>query len=68
MIVNPEFLNNAFSKLRSFEADGLVTMNGKFIRVTEIGYAFIRDISAAIDTNLWRNEQDKATANFSKAI
>lgn len=62
------FTDNAFSKLRSLEADGLVNLEGDDIIVTTKGNAFIRNISAAFDVRLWRNERVMEAHTFSKAI
>lgn len=61
-----DFLTNAFSKLRSLEADGLVVLNVEVISVTEKGKLFIRNICAALDTYLFNKEITMQT--FSKAI
>jgi len=61
-----DFLENAFSKLRSLEADGLVVLNEEEITVTEKGKLFIRNICAAIDAYLLNKEI--TTQTFSKAI
>ncbi len=65
-LLGNDFLEGAFSKLRKLEADGLVTVDEKNIQVTDKGNSFIRNISAAIDAKLWRN--DKGANTFSKAI
>jgi oxygen-independent coproporphyrinogen III oxidase len=65
-LVSPEFLESAFVKLQFLEADGLVTIDGQNIQVTTKGNSFIRNISAAIDARLWRN--DSIANTFSKAI
>ena len=62
------FTDNAFSKLRSLEADGLVILEEDNIIVTTKGNSFIRNISAALDVRLWRNESEIEAHTFSKAI
>jgi oxygen-independent coproporphyrinogen-3 oxidase len=65
-ILDPVFIKEAFEKLSSLEADGLVILTGNTIDVTEKGMSFIRNISAAIDAQLWRKQI--STNTFSKAI
>jgi oxygen-independent coproporphyrinogen-3 oxidase len=65
-LLDDDFIESAFSKLLEFEKDGLVRVNGYKIDVTSKGKCFIRNISAAIDTRLWRNHIERET--FSKAI
>lgn len=65
-LFSSDFLESAFVKLRLLEADGLVTIDGQNIQVTTKGNSFIRNISAAIDARLWRN--DSIANTFSKAI
>lgn len=67
-LLSSEFLKNAFLKLEALEADGLVTVDEKNIRITTKGNSFIRNISAAIDAQLWRNDNGRVTNTFSKAI
>ncbi len=60
------FVNEAFSKFKFLEEDGLVEIKERQIIVTEKGAIFIRNISAVLDAKLWRNG---LTSNvFSKAI
>lgn len=66
--LNPKFIESMFSKLRSLEADGLVEIHGENIRVTTKGNSFIRNISAALDARLWKNEIKREVNTFSKAI
>ena len=61
-----EFMKNAFSRLKELEADGLVQVKDNTIQITQQGRSFIRNISAAIDAKLWKN--DLGTSTFSKAI
>ena len=65
-VLDPQFIKEAFEKLRNLEADGLVVLTGNTIEVTEKGMSFIRNISAAIDAQLWRKQI--STNTFSKAI
>lgn len=65
-VLDPAFIETAFEKLALLEADELVKVSGYKIQVTEKGMSFIRIISAAIDTYLWRNHSGANT--FSKAI
>jgi oxygen-independent coproporphyrinogen-3 oxidase len=65
-LLAPDFIDNALLKLQSLEADGLVTVEEGNIHVTTKGNSFIRNISAAIDAKLWRN--NAGTKTFSKAI
>jgi oxygen-independent coproporphyrinogen-3 oxidase len=61
-----EFINSAIDKLKELEKDGLLELEGKNIVVTNKGKSFIRNISAAIDAQLWRKQMTGNT--FSKAI
>ncbi len=65
-LLEPAFVETAFSKLNELEQDGLVILDGRKISVTPKGMSFIRNISAAIDAQLWRKEIGVPT--FSKAI
>lgn len=67
-LLSVEFLESAYSKLQSLEEDGLVIVDEKDIKVTAKGNSFIRNISAAIDAKLWRNDKGKGANTFSKAI
>ena len=67
-LLSQAFIENAFSKLRSLEEDGLVTLEEDNIIVTTKGNSFIRNISAALDVRLWRNEREIEAHTFSKAI
>lgn len=60
------FLDSALKKLKQLEIDGLILLTDKSIVVTEKGRSFIRNISAAIDAQLWRKQF--TTNTFSKAI
>lgn len=61
-----DFLMDAKKSLAKLEADGLVICQDDDIQVTDKGKSFIRNISAAIDTQLWRKKSSEQT--FSKAI
>jgi oxygen-independent coproporphyrinogen-3 oxidase len=61
-----DFIKSAIEKLKQLEEDGLLKMEGKQIVVTNRGKSFIRNISAAIDAQLWRKQITGNT--FSKAI
>jgi oxygen-independent coproporphyrinogen-3 oxidase len=65
-LVNADFKIHVFSALKELQADGLVTIAGDDIQVTTKGNSFIRNISAALDIKLWKNESNVKT--FSKAI
>lgn len=65
-ILDPDFVKAAFIKLKQLEEDGLVKIDGKNIEVTTQGMSFIRNISAALDAQLWRKQIN--TNTFSKAI
>ena len=65
-LFSSDFLESAFVKLRLLEDDGLIIIDGQNIQVTTKGNSFIRNISAAIDARLWRN--DSIANTFSKAI
>ncbi|MDE3253810.1 MAG: coproporphyrinogen III oxidase, partial [Bacteroidota bacterium] len=66
-VVLPEaFINDAKRSLAMLEEDGLVVCNDADIQVTDKGRSFIRNISASIDTQLWRRKSNAQT--FSKAI
>ena len=67
-LLNSDFVKSAFLKLQALEADGLVRIDKKKIEVTTKGNSFIRNISAAIDAQLWRNEKEMEANTFSKAI
>ena len=60
------FTKSALCKLKELEKDELVVLNDTEINVTSRGKSFIRNISAAIDLSLWKNEIK--TQTFSKAI
>jgi len=64
--LNPAFIKSAFRKLGELEKDGLVTLDGTVIGVTTKGNSFIRNIIAAIDIQLWKD--NKSVNTFSKAI
>lgn len=66
--LNTAFIADAYKKLESLEADGLVIVEDEDITVTEKGRSFIRNISAALDAKLWRNEKQAAANTFSRAI
>jgi len=61
-------LESILSKLRTMEEDGLVKVEEENIVVTTKGNSFIRNISAAIDAKLWKNELGMEANTFSKAI
>lgn len=65
-LLDKAFVENALVKLRLLEEDGLVQLNSKQVVVTRKGMSFIRNISAAVDAQLWRKNMD--TQTFSKAI
>ena len=67
-LLSPAFIKNVFLKLRAMKADGLVTIDEENIIVTTKGNSFIRNISAALDIRLWRNEKAMVANTFSKAI
>ncbi|MBC7890202.1 MAG: oxygen-independent coproporphyrinogen III oxidase [Ferruginibacter sp.] len=67
-LLEPDFIENVYSKLRTLEADGLVIVDEENIQVTKKGSSFIRNISAALDAQLWRNDKSRNAATFSKAI
>ena len=66
--LTPEFVETMFLKLSALAADGLVGIDGDNIRVTTKGNSFIRNISAALDARLWKNEIKRDANTFSKAI
>jgi oxygen-independent coproporphyrinogen III oxidase len=53
-------------RLHDMEEDGLVEVHNNFIRVTETGRAFVRNICMAFDARLWRNMPQ--TQLFSKSV
>ncbi len=63
-----EYSKSVKAKLVKLQSDGLVVVSGEKIKVTEQGKSFIRNIAAAFDARLWRNEKEKQTNTFSKAI
>lgn len=63
-----DFLNSAITRLQKLEADGLVIVDETDIHVTTKGNSFIRNISAAIDAKLWKNEHQSGKKTFSNAI
>ncbi|MEO6548491.1 MAG: oxygen-independent coproporphyrinogen III oxidase [Ferruginibacter sp.] len=67
-LLDADFVESAFSKLHQMELDGLVAIKNKAIRVTAKGASFIRNISVALDAQLWRNEKKHAEKTFSNAI
>jgi oxygen-independent coproporphyrinogen-3 oxidase len=64
-LLDPDFVEYAYSRLRLLEGDGLVTINNAHIQVTAKGHLFIRNICAAIDAGLWRK---KMLHTFSRSI
>lgn len=64
--LDPDFVNSAKEKLQLLAQDGLVSVEGNQIAVTEKGATFIRNISAALDARLWRKKMGENV--FSKAI
>ena len=66
--IDPDFMKVALSKLLMMQEDGLVIMDKETIQVTPKGNLFLRNISAAIDAQLWRNKKEMTTHTFSKAI
>ena len=65
-LLEPDFLASIYSKLAALEADELVTVKAGNICITQKGNSFIRNISAAIDARLFKN--DRVANTFSKAI
>lgn len=65
-LLNADFKVHVFTALQQLEADGLVNIDGDDIAVTTEGNSFIRNISAALDIKLWKNESTVKT--FSQAI
>lgn len=65
-LFEPEFLAHVHTELAALEKDGLVVIDENNIQVTTKGNSFIRNISAAIDIKLWKN--DRGANTFSKAI
>lgn len=65
-LLSVDFKKNIFSTLQKLKADGLVEIDNQNINVTAKGNSFIRNISAALDIKLWKNESRANT--FSKAI
>lgn len=65
-LLEPDFLASIYSKLAALEADELVTVSNGNICITQKGNSFIRNISAAIDARLFKN--DRAANTFSRAI
>ncbi len=63
-----DFLDSAITRLQKLEADGLVIVDETDIHVTTKGNSFIRNISAAIDAKLWKNEHQSGIKTFSNAI
>ncbi|MCW3093354.1 MAG: hemN [Ferruginibacter sp.] len=66
--LDPRFLESVFEKLTTLQSDGLVMVDNNNIRVTAKGAPFIRNISVALDAQLWRNEENHTEKTFSKAI
>lgn len=65
-LLGRDFITSALSRLQELAEDGLVTIDEQNIRVTAKGKSFIRNICAAIDARLWRENKNLNT--FSKAI
>nr|VFJ99914.1 MAG: oxygen-independent coproporphyrinogen-3 oxidase [Candidatus Kentron sp. LFY] len=59
-------LYDGLARMKELEADGLVTIGEGYLRVTEEGRPFLRNICMALDAKLWRNEP--ATKIFSQTI
>ena len=64
--LDPVFINSAIIKLKQLAEDGLVVLIDNKIEVTSLGMSFIRNVSAAIDLQLWKKQLQ--TNTFSKAI
>ncbi len=64
--LDPVFINSAIIKLKHLAEDGLVVLIDNKIEVTSLGMSFIRNVSAAIDLQLWKKQLQ--TNTFSKAI
>ncbi|HEY8387030.1 MAG TPA: oxygen-independent coproporphyrinogen III oxidase [Parasegetibacter sp.] len=62
----PEFLDDAWRRLRNLEEDKLISISGNTVRVTPDGNQLIRNIIALIDLRFWKNQDNSNT--FSKAI
>jgi len=64
--MEPAFMEQAISKLKDLEQDGLLELKDSVIHVTALGRSFIRNISATIDAHLYHRQIGGNT--FSKAI
>lgn len=59
-------INTAVQRLREAESDELVILGKDFIKVTEKGKSFLRNICMCLDERLWRNKPEAAL--FSRSI
>ncbi len=64
--IDEQFYDSIVEKMKSYEQDGFVSLNGATIYVTPLGSTFIRNICAALDARLWR--KSNSTPTFSQAI
>lgn len=61
-----QLLNQALKRLETMEYDGLVDLGRGFIRVTEAGKPFVRNVCMALDARLWQKRP--ATQLFSATV
>ncbi len=63
------FLPEALEKLKSLEADKLVDLREKSVKITDLGKIFLRNIAMQFDARYWERQQEKSEKPlFSKAI
>lgn len=60
------FIQQVIESLKAMQADGLVTLSGNTIVVTDLGSTFIRNICSALDARMWKKRNFENV--FSKAI
>jgi oxygen-independent coproporphyrinogen III oxidase len=64
--MHTEFIEEAISRLKELEEDGLIVLDKRSITVTDLGKAFVRNICMAMDARLWRNKPE--TQLFSSTV
>lgn len=61
-------LEEAMVRLQPLEADGLVTLAPKRVRITPLGRAFLRNVCVCLDERYWKNKEHSTQPIFSKSI
>ncbi|MFN3405033.1 MAG: oxygen-independent coproporphyrinogen III oxidase [Cytophagaceae bacterium] len=64
--ISQEIVNQIINRLKFLKEDGLVTISGSKVKVTETGKSFVRNIASCFDIRLHAKEQKEKI--FSRAI